>query len=84
MQPDEIISRLTSIFQSLFESKSIRLTPETSPRDIKDWDSMANVTLAIEIEQAFNIRIKPAQMEAIQNVGDLMAIIARQLQPAAS
>lgn len=84
MQTDEIITRLTGIFRALFENDTLQLTPETSPEEIRGWDSMANVTLLIEIEHEFKIRIKPAQMEAMQNVGDLVELIKRLYLPAAS
>lgn len=84
MPDEEIIARLTDIFQVVFMNNAIRLTVNTSPRDIRGWDSMANITLALEIEDAFKIRIKPAEMEAIENVGDLAALVKRHAVPTIS
>ena len=43
MRDEEIIARLTDIFQVLFENNAIRLTPKTTPKEIRGWDSMANL-----------------------------------------
>lgn len=84
MQNDDIIERLTKIFRNLFENSSLCLSPETSAKDVKGWDSMANIMLAIEIEHEFRVRIKPAEMEAMRNVGELTDLIKQHQQPAIS
>jgi acyl carrier protein len=79
MRDEEIIARLTDIFQVLFENNAIRLTLKTTPKEIRGWDSMANITLAMEVEQEFKIRIKPAEMASVGDVGDLAGLIQRHL-----
>ena len=79
MENNKLIANLQKTMQALFGNDAIHLTPATTPGDIKGWDSMANVTLAVEIENEFKIRIKPAEMEAIRDVGDLMSLIERRI-----
>lgn len=75
MPEDVLLSRLTEVFQRVFEDKSLTLTPQTNQDDIPAWDSMSNITLAVEIEACFDIKIKIAEMEALRNIGDLIDLI---------
>jgi acyl carrier protein len=82
MENDQIIAGLIPIFHSLFEDEQLRITPATTRGDIIAWDSMANITLAIEMEGQFGIRVKPAEMAEVQSVGDLVSLIAARFVPA--
>ena len=46
-----------------------------------ELDSIANLTLAIEIENYFRIRLEEDDERGIETVGDLVAVIARKTQP---
>lgn len=75
MAGDEILGRMTEVFRRVFDDKALTLTPRTTSDDIPGWDSMSNITLAIELEESFRIRIKTAEMETLRNVGDLITLI---------
>jgi acyl carrier protein len=78
----ELLSKLTEIFRDIFEDPDLNLTPETTADMIPQWDSMSQVTLAVEIEHRFNIRLKSAEMEQMRSVSDLMALIEARLKVA--
>lgn len=75
MNDEEILERLTSIFRYVFDYDGDALTPRMTAEDIEAWDSMSNITLAIEIEKHFNIKIKTAEMEKLKNINDLISLI---------
>jgi acyl carrier protein len=70
-----IITILTDLFRDVFADPTIVLYPETTAEDIPDWDSMSQVTLTVEIEHRFNIKIKSAEMEQLRVVGELVDLI---------
>lgn len=79
MTDEEILDRLTDIFRYVFDYDGGILTPQITSDDIEAWDSMSNITLAIEVEHRFMIKIKIADMEGLKNVKDLVALVKSSL-----
>jgi len=73
-----VITQFDSIFQEIFDDPQLALTPETSPNEIADWDSVAQVKLVLAIEEAFAIRFTSDEISSLRSVGDFMAAVARQ------
>jgi acyl carrier protein len=69
--------RLTAIFRRVFHQPTLVLRDELSARDVPGWDSLNHVTLMIEVEREFGLRLRSAEVEALQCVGDLKALIER-------
>jgi acyl carrier protein len=80
MTRTELLSKLTEIFRDIFEDPTLELTPETTADMIPQWDSMSQVTLAVEIEHRFDIKLKAAEMEQMRSVSELMALIESRLK----
>ncbi|MBF0612002.1 MAG: acyl carrier protein [Magnetococcales bacterium] len=77
----EIYRTLQSIFDDLFLAP-VTLTPELSARDVEEWDSVMHISLLLATEQAFSIRFRVGQTEAMANVGEFVALIDRMLDHA--
>jgi acyl carrier protein len=75
MTDHDILDQLTAVFRNVFEDPTITLRPETNADDIPEWDSMSQITLTVEIEHAFHMKIRSAEMEELQNVGELITLI---------
>lgn len=82
MDDSQLLDRLTEVFRLVFEDDELTLTPATTADDIAAWDSMSNITLTVEVEHCFGIKIKSAEMESLKNVGDLIGLIRRHMVPA--
>lgn len=83
MTESDILAKLKVLFQEVFDDASLELSKDKNTNDIPGWDSMAQVTLAIEIEHIFNIRIMSAEMEELRNVGDIVDLIRFRMAPVA-
>lgn len=70
--------QLNSIFQEVFDDPQLVVTADTSPMDLQDWDSVAQVKLVLSIEEAFAIRLSSDEISGIHTVGDFMTAIAKQ------
>lgn len=79
MDDDKILECLTDIFHRVFEYDGGLLTTDMTADDIRGWDSMSNITLALEIEQRFHVKIKMADMERLKSVRNLVALISSNL-----
>ena len=76
MEKNEIISKLQLIFNNVFKSKSIQIDNLTSAKDVEGWDSFTHLVLIQEVEKDFNIEFKLRELMRMENVGDMIEIIA--------
>jgi acyl carrier protein len=74
-----IYEKLTSIFQGIFEDKTIVLHAETSAADIAGWDSFNNASLIAAIEKEFAIRFRTAELQELRSVGSFVNLIRAKL-----
>ena len=72
-----MLAKLTTVFRDVFEDDEIEITPQTTAKDILDWDSLRHVTLMLSTEKAFGVRFRSAEVANLKNVGELMDLIAR-------
>lgn len=80
MDKDQIMSKLTELFQELFEDDSIVLTDETTAKDIDDWDSLAHLELISTVEEEFKIRFTLGEVNSFANVGEMRNCILEHLR----
>ncbi len=76
MTHDEILAQLTEIFRTVLDDDGLVLTPATTAADIPAWDSMNHITIVVEAERHFGIKVRTAEIEELRNVGDFVALIA--------
>jgi acyl carrier protein len=77
MTKSEILVALTGIFRDVLDDETIVLKPETTARDIPQWDSMSNISIMVEVERRFKMKFKTAELEEMRNVGELAAVIEK-------
>ena len=73
------LERLQEIFRDVFEDESIVLTEEMTAADIEDWDSLMQITLTMEVEQAFDIKFTTDDIVKMKNVGDFVKAIEERI-----
>jgi len=76
MEKNEILSKLQLIFNNVFTSRSIQIDNLTSAKDVEGWDSFTHLVLIQEVEKDFNIEFKLRELMRMENVGDMIEIIA--------
>jgi len=77
MLNDDLSSRLTEVFQRVFNNKALRLSRETTAKDVDGWDSLNHVNLIVAVEREFKLRFTTREIAGLQNVGQLIDVIAR-------
>jgi acyl carrier protein len=75
MEQGRIYSRLTKVFEDVFEDDSILVTPELSAKDVNGWDSLTHIRLMLTVEKVFKIKFSTSEIGKLQNVGDLVRLI---------
>ncbi len=77
MTEPEVYERLTPIFREVFADDDLVVRPELTAGDVPEWDSLAHVRLILSVEREFGTRFPAADVSSLNNVGDLVSLIAR-------
>ena len=64
------------VFRDVFDDDSIVITADTTADDIEDWDSIEHITLIGAVEDEFGMKFKMGEVSGMNNVGEMMKIIA--------
>jgi acyl carrier protein len=62
--------------------RSLKLPPDTDVRDLRrftssEWDSLAHMSLVVEIEERFDVRLSMEDIEQIQDFGSTRQVLSR-------
>jgi len=76
---DNVLARVQKAFSSAFEVEPDSITMNTSPSDIRAWDSMGHVTLASSLEQEFNLNFDVDELMEMENVRSIVRIVQTKL-----
>lgn len=79
MTEAEVYEALTQVFRDVFDDDDIVLTPDTTAKDIEDWDSQTHVSLIVAAEVRFGIRFRTAELESLHDVGQFAKLIQAKL-----
>lgn len=60
-----------------------KISPNSSPETIENWDSMQHLNLVLAIEEKFGIQLAPEEIEQMKTIGAIAALVDRKLQSAA-
>jgi acyl carrier protein len=71
------LQRVNEVFQEVFDNDELRVTDDTTAKDVEGWDSLMHVTLIVNIEKAFQARFPSSAIAGLKNVGDLVRLIER-------
>ncbi len=74
---EEVMQQLSTIFRNVFDDESLQITEATSAADIDEWDSLEQINLLVAIEKNFGIKFHIADVEGLENVGDMADLVLR-------
>ena len=77
---DKNLQRLEEVFQDVFENPELKITRQTSAKDIEDWDSLMHINLLAAVQSEFDIRLNVDDVSGLKNVGDMLDVIERKLR----
>lgn len=61
----------------IFEESSGRISAATRRDDIPGWDSLGTLSLIAAFDERFDIHMSEQDIEALQSVSDIFAILQR-------
>jgi acyl carrier protein len=72
-----IYAELTEIFNDVFATDGMKLTPALSARDVAGWDSFKQIEIMVSVEERFNIKLNTKEIDSLKCVGDLVSVISK-------
>jgi len=75
-----ILKELNIIFKDVFNNKNLNINNNSSAKNIKNWDSFIQMNLIISIEAKYNISFSSAELEKLQNVGQMIDLINNKIK----
>ncbi len=78
MSDAEIYAVLDGIFARVFR-RHIDLHPALTAKEVPGWDSFRFVSIIMATEEHFHIKLPADDLDDLANVGDLVRIIAKQV-----
>ncbi len=75
MNKEEVYERLNNVFRDVFDDESIVVKPETTSKDIEDWDSLEHINLIVAVENEFGIKFNMGEVTTMKNVEEMVDII---------
>ncbi len=79
MEESQLRSRLTSIFQDLFDDPVLEINDAMTANDVEAWDSLTHINLIVAVEKEFKIKFTTGEVNQLRNVGELVALIRRKV-----
>ena len=76
---DDILTRLQPIFRDVLDDERLVITRQASALNVPGWDSLAHINLVSAIEQDFRVKFALSELQELQNVGDMVDLIATKL-----
>lgn len=79
MEKSEIIEKLVEIIEDVFDVDDLEYSDSLSAADIEEWDSLSNIRFMVAVEKAFGLRFSNSEIEGLENVGEMVALIETKL-----
>jgi acyl carrier protein len=80
MQTTDIIKEVNGIFIDVLDNPDIKLLPETTAKDVEEWDSLSHIQLIVAIEKHFKVRFTSSEIQGWKNVGEMCASIQKHVE----
>ncbi len=75
-----LAQRVREVVAEVFSMPVGKVTDELGPHKLRAWDSLGQIRLVLALEDVFAFRHDPREANAVKNVGDLIAMVARRME----
>lgn len=79
MERNEIVEKLTAVFQEVFSDSSLVLNDDMTANDVEKWDSLTHMLMISTVEERFGVKFKLKELNKLKKVGDIIAILSEKL-----
>jgi acyl carrier protein len=76
MERTEIIEKIRKILVDVLKHEKFEMKDSLSASDVDGWDSLTHMIIITDIEKVFGIKIKLRELNKLNNMGDLLQLVA--------
>jgi long-chain acyl-CoA synthetase len=74
-----VAGRVRAVAAGVFQVDPAVLSDTTGPADLPNWDSYAQIELAMALERQFGLRLSPKELMQLRSIGHAVDVISRRL-----
>jgi acyl carrier protein len=74
------LDRIRQIASDVFDVPLENIQAGSSPETIESWDSMTHLNLVLALEENFNLRLSPEEMEAMRSLSQIATLLESKLR----
>jgi acyl carrier protein len=78
MTNEAMIEKVRNIVAEVSEVEIERVTLQSSPANLEEWDSLAQVNIVLSLEQEFGHQFSPEQIERMVSVEKILEVLTAQ------
>lgn len=71
------LETVQTIMRDVFDLPELQVTPVLTAQDVEEWDSISHISLVVALEREFSIRFALGELQSLQNVGEMLALIEK-------
>ncbi|SHI48730.1 acyl carrier protein [Algibacter luteus] len=80
MNKEELLSKIKKSFVRVLEHNNFELNNTTTAEDVDGWESITHMLIMTDIEKSFNIKFKLMDLMSMENVGDLLNTVQKEIE----
>jgi acyl carrier protein len=74
-----IFEQVRGIASDILGVPAGKITVASSPETIESWDSMQHLNLVLAIEERFGVQLSPEEIEQMNNIGLVAALVEKKV-----
>ena len=75
MDRERIFREATGIIRDVLDLPDLALDRATMAENVQGWDSFNHINIVVAIEAHFSVKFHAAEIETVQNVGELVDLV---------
>ena len=72
MTRTEILQKLNLVFCDVFDDETLKISEETTAKEVEGWDSLMHITLVLAIEDSFETQFDMKEVIKLKTVQEFM------------
>ena len=69
--------QVRNIASDIFGVPADKISAESSPETIENWDSMQHLNLVLAVEEKFGVQLEPEDIERMNSIGAVAALVEK-------
>ena len=79
LDKERIFPEVAEIIRDVLDLPDLAVSRATMAENVQDWDSFNHINIVVAIEAHFSVKFHTAEIESVQNVGELVDLVNNKL-----